>query len=607
MSGICGIVCFDGKPVNKEEIQKMLNTMKNRKSDTEGIWTEGNVGLGHKMLWTTPESVYENQPLTSKDGDLIITVDARIDNREELLNILVNKDSDSQIVTDADIILLSYQKWGDKSLEFLMGDFAFVIWDKKEKKVFTARDRFGTRPFYFFFNKDQLYFSSYLDVLLDTTNESFSLNYESIKSFCNFSTIKYEETMYKHILRIPPAHAFTFSVNGLKKERYWFPEKIKINDEVSLEDASKKVRELLFNAVESRLRVNGEWACELSGGLDSSAVSLIAKELTNKKFKTFSMRYKSYSCNEWEFTNEVIRSLKSDPVYIDVDRTDVKNDYGISSLPLLSKHWPVYGSFIHNYNLGLTMVNKDVRVCLTGHGGDHVFSGTSSFIADYLKSLKWKQLFNEFSCSNESKLYLLNISIRAVIPKCLKRVIKSLLLSNAKNDFIQSEDFTDYWKIQQLKPDSLLNNIQCVAGRHHVMHTDNNHYRSLEMNENIEFRHPFLDTRLVEYALSLPNYYKFSCNSIKIVLREALKDIFPEKIYKREDKAEFSEALLALMNSINIQTLWKDSPLVNKKLIDVELLNNLLVKYEQKTIDAVDTGNLWRLSCAALWIKGKTK
>ena len=88
MSGICGIVRFDGKKVKKEEIQKMLDTMKNRGSDTEGLWIDGNVGFGHKMLWITPESLHENQPLVSKDENLIIIADARIDNREELIHML---------------------------------------------------------------------------------------------------------------------------------------------------------------------------------------------------------------------------------------------------------------------------------------------------------------------------------------------------------------------------------------------------------------------------------------------------------------------------------------------------------------------------------------
>ena len=607
MSGICGIVRFDEKKVETEEILKMLDAMKNHRNDTEGIWVNGNVGFGHRMLWTTPESLHEIQPSVSNDSNLVLTADARLDNREELIEKLEINKKDFDSITDTVIILRAYQKWGDQCLGHLMGDFAFAIWDNEEKKLFTARDRFGTRPFYFFFNKGLLYFSSYLDVLLDATEGSVSLNDESILSFCKFSTIKYEETMYENILRIPPAYAFIFSANGLKKERYWFPEKIKINYGISLEDASKKVHDLLFKAVESRIRVYGQWGCELSGGLDSSAVALIAKRLSNKQFKTFSMRYKSYSCDEWEYTNEVIHALKSDPVYIDVDCIDVKNDYGMNSLPLLSAHWPVYGSFIHNYNLGLSMINSDVRVCLTGHGGDHVFTGANTIVVDYLKNFKFRHLFNELLCSDDSILQLLNSSMRSIIPKSLKNVIKSLLFSGTKNDFVQPENFTDYWNIQQIKPITLLSNLQYIVGRHHVMHTDNNHYRSLEMNENIEFRHPFLDTKLVEYGLSLPNHYKYSCNTIKIVLREALKDIYPEKIYKREDKAEFSEVLFALMSSCDIQKLWKDSLLLNENLIDGELLNKLLLKYEQKIIDAVDIGKLWRLSVTALWLEERTK
>jgi len=603
MSGVCGIVRFDGKIVKKEEIENMFDTMKNRGNDSEGIWVDGNVGFGHKMLWTTPESKYENLPI--ENDTCVLIMDARIDNRNELMMVLDLPDLPLEEIGDSEFILAAYDKWGEECSKYLLGDFVFAIWDKKEKKLLIVRDRFGIRPLYFFFNKGQLYFSSYINVLLNIIGKSFLFNYESIKSFMKFSTIKYEETMYKHVLRIPPAYGFIFSNNGLQKRRYWFPENIKIDYDVSLEEASKKVHELLFNAVESRLRIYGEWGCELSGGLDSSAVALIAKKLTNNKlFKTFSMRYKSYNCDEWEYTNEVIQALRCDPVYIDID---IKDDWDMNTVPLLSKHWPAYGSIIHNYQLGLSMIKSNVKVCLTGHGGDHVFTGTNSIISDYVKNFKLKQLFNEFSCANVSKFHLLIISIRSLMPKRLKGMIKSLFFINAKNNFLQPENFNDYWNIKKIKSDCFFNNLQYIVGRYHTTHTDNNYYRLLEMNENIEFRHPFLDTRLVEYVLSLPNYYKYSCSTIKIVLREALKDIYPDKIYKRKDKAEFSEVLYALMNTIDIQKLWSDSSLLSEELIDAEVLNNLLVKYEQKTINEVDIFTLWKLTCTALWFQEEEK
>lgn len=605
MSGICGIVRFDGQPVKTEEIQSMINAMKNRANDTEGVWVDGNAGFGHKMFWTTPESLYENQPQMDKDERIVITADARIDNREELIHKLGIDNYGKTIITDVHLILLSYKHWGDECSKYLQGDFVLVIWDKKEKKLFIARDRFGIRPFYFIFNEGQLYFSSYIDVLLTVSKEFSSLNHESIKSFIKFSSVKYEETMYKHILRIPPAYNFTFSINGIKKERYWFPEKIKIDYDISLEDASKKVRELLFNAVKSRVRIYGQWGCELSGGLDSSAVTLMAQQVTNKKFKTFSMRYRSYNCDEWEFTSEVIHVLKNEPIYYDIDNMNEEDDYNMYSVSQLSQHWPANGAFIPNYKLGQIMINHNIRVCLTGQGGDHIFTGTNVIISDYLKNFKLKQLFDEFSCSNASKFNLFKHTVRALIPKSLKRMMKSLLFLYQKKYLREPEDFTTYWNIQKIKSNTFLNNLQDIVGRHYNMYADNNHYRLLEMNENIEFRHPFLDTKLVEYVLSLPNYYKYSCSTIKIILREALKDIYPDKIYKRENKSEFSEVLFLLMNSIDIKRLWEKSSLLNEKSIDVERLNSLLLKYEQKIINETEIYTLWKLTCTAFWLKEK--
>lgn len=132
MSGICGIVRFDGKPVEPEEIQKMLHTMPNCGHDAEGIRVDGSVGFGHRMLWTTPESLHENQPLVSKDGNLIVTADARLDNRDELFEKLAIKEKDFSIVTDIDLILWSYQKWGEDCPKHLTGDIAGAIWDKKK-------------------------------------------------------------------------------------------------------------------------------------------------------------------------------------------------------------------------------------------------------------------------------------------------------------------------------------------------------------------------------------------------------------------------------------------------------------------------------------------
>ena len=153
MSGICGIVRFDGKPAENIKIQKMLDVMHNCGNDAEKIWVAGSIGFGHKMLWTTPESFHEKQPLVSDDGNLILTADARIDNREEIFELLDVGEKKNDVVTDANLILRSYLKWGEECPKYLIGDYAFAIWDTESNKLYCARDTMGIKQFYYYMNE----------------------------------------------------------------------------------------------------------------------------------------------------------------------------------------------------------------------------------------------------------------------------------------------------------------------------------------------------------------------------------------------------------------------------------------------------------------------
>ena len=151
MSGIFGILNlgnFIGKPVSLSDLQSMGQALKHRGRDGSGFWHEGDVGLGHMATNITPESVYEKLPCTSADGRLVITADARIDNRQELFSSLSIPYSQQVQIACSEIILHSFQKWGERCPEHLLGEFVFAIWDKREKRLFCARDHLGVRPFF---------------------------------------------------------------------------------------------------------------------------------------------------------------------------------------------------------------------------------------------------------------------------------------------------------------------------------------------------------------------------------------------------------------------------------------------------------------------------
>lgn len=150
MSGIVGIYHLDGRPVEQQDVQRMTDSIAHRGPDGSAVWIEGPVGLGHRMLYTTPESLHEKLPLTNRTGDLTITADARIDNRNELFSMLNFNGRPRETIPDSEIILVAYEKWGEKCPEKLLGDFAFTIWDKRKQAIFCARDPIGIKPFYYY-------------------------------------------------------------------------------------------------------------------------------------------------------------------------------------------------------------------------------------------------------------------------------------------------------------------------------------------------------------------------------------------------------------------------------------------------------------------------
>ena len=150
MSGIVGLVTRGGEPVKRLELEGMLTSLAHRGPDGTGVWCEGPAGLGHLMLWTTPESLLERLPLVSPGGHLVLTADARIDNRADLIRTLALGGRPAEALTDSHLILAAYEKWGERCPEHLLGDFAFALWDARQHRLFCARDHMGVKPLYYY-------------------------------------------------------------------------------------------------------------------------------------------------------------------------------------------------------------------------------------------------------------------------------------------------------------------------------------------------------------------------------------------------------------------------------------------------------------------------
>lgn len=313
MSAIIGIYHCNGQPVNRIHLERMVDILAHRGLDGSGIWSDRNVGLGHRMLWTTPESLSEKLPLVNHVSNLAITADARIDNREELFAALSLIGESSEKITDSQLILHAYEKWGDRTPEYLLGDFAFAIWDARQQTLFCARDHYGVKPFYYYSSKDTLVFATEIKALLCLPQVPSRLNEEKVGHYLVAALPDNTSTLYKDILRLPAGHHMTVSPNQISIKSYWTLDPHREIRMASDGEYAEAFREIFVKAVDCRLRSAFPIGSHLSGGLDSSSIACVARDILAKTGRgllhTFSANFETVpESDERYYQNAVLAS-----------------------------------------------------------------------------------------------------------------------------------------------------------------------------------------------------------------------------------------------------------------------------------------------------------
>ncbi|PEO69966.1 asparagine synthetase B [Bacillus wiedmannii] len=295
MSAITGIIHFNNELVSIEHGTRLMGDLQKYPADDIQIWRKENAFLGCHAQWITPESVGEQLPFYNYEKQLVITADAIIDNRDELFEKLQVDYADRKNMTDSELILLSYEKWGEAAPKYLVGDFAFMIWDEKKQILFGARDFSGSRTLYFYRSENKFAFCTIIKPLFTLPYVEKTLNEQWIAEFLaipvNFESVDPQLTVYKYIEQVPPSHTVLVKDGKVEFSRYYIPTAGKMLNLKSNEEYEEAFREVYQSAVRARLRTHHEVGAHLSGGLDSgSVVSFAAKDLRaeNKKLHTFS-------------------------------------------------------------------------------------------------------------------------------------------------------------------------------------------------------------------------------------------------------------------------------------------------------------------------------
>ena len=266
MSGVAGIYYLDDPPVDQKDVEWMLATIAHRGPDRSRVWVDGSVGLGHRMLWTAPESLHEKLPLVNKTGELAITADARIDNRDELFASLDLDGRPRETITDTDLILTAYEKWGESCPERLLGDFAFAIWDGKKERLFCARDPVGIKPFFYFFDGQTFYWGSEPRAIYEDSKIPKKPNLTLISLYLLNRFDEREETLYQNIYRLPPSHSMVLENGRLRKGQYWDIDPNHAIRHKTDEEFAEHFLSLFKEAIRARLRGHGPIIHVVEGG-----------------------------------------------------------------------------------------------------------------------------------------------------------------------------------------------------------------------------------------------------------------------------------------------------------------------------------------------------
>jgi len=522
-----------------------------------------------------------------------------IDSLKKKLSI---KDSET---LDGEFLCLSYIKLENNLPLYLDGEFSFVLYNSEKGFYFGARDPLGIKSLYYIKTQNGYRLSSNIDELLQLPDVSKTPNLKSMRTMLYHRTVDYPYTMYEGIYRLPPGHFMTIENGKEHIERYWFPEKIKINRDITEEEAGKKLHKLFSKAVDNSLSNLDETAFEVSGGLDSSSVvSLLSQALDPSKLDSYSMDFEDLKCDEGEYVESILKQYSLHHQKIPVGYLDYEQSYSLEQLYTISPNWPITLTFAMSLPMLEKMKKDGKKVVITGQGGDHLFTGTPYALYSLFRRFKFVSLYRELKFYPKPWRTVKAYIIRPILGEKMVEFIKKMIgkKNKEKNPFLEQDtSIKDLTEMIGVKDLAFKNALDMVTSAAQSTIMDGNLFHCAEEHFGIEYRHPYFDKELVEFALSLPPEMKYKNKTIKWILRKAMDGILPDKIRDRKDKAEFSEVITQQIDAIDFSTLLDDPYIVKLGLIEQSLIDKHRKEYENKTVKYIVF--LWTIINVEYWYR----
>lgn len=515
MCGIAGLVDLSGAPVSPATIKRMTDAIAHRGLDGEGQWAEANFGLGHRRLAIIDLSQAAAQPMFSRDGRWVLSYNGEVYNYREIKRELLAEGLRFESETDTEVVLYALAKWGNKALLRFNGMFALSLWDRHEKRLLLARDRYGIKPLYytrqgvmFAFGSEQKTFTG-LDWFKKSLNKPALLEYFT---FQNFLT---DQTLLEEVHILPAGHFAILDTKlqehaYLEMHQYWDYHFREPQGPIDEAEYVEELRRLFEQAVTRQLVGDVELGAYLSGGIDSGSITAVAaRQLPNLKSFTCGFDLSSAQGLELDFDErakaEAISAMfKTEHYEIVLKAGDMER-----CIPSLAYHLeePRVGQSYPNF-YAAKLASKFVKVVLSGTGGDELFGGYpwryykasqslnfSDFIDNYY--LYWQRLLSN---SELKKLFSL---IWPEVKDVWTRDIFESVFASHDNALVTPADYVNHCLYFEAK--TFLHGLFMVEDK-------------LSMAHGLESRVPFMDNDLVEFALNCPASMKVGSfeNNVRI-------------------------------------------------------------------------------------------
>ena len=624
MCGICGVVSFQPEvPFDRPVLQRMNDSIRHRGPDDQGYYQDAQASLAMRRL-SIIDLHTGQQPISNETGDVWVVYNGEIYNFKEVRSSLEQRGHVFKTQTDTEIIVHAYEEYGDDCVQHFNGMFAIALWDARKRRLFLARDRLGIKPLYYWADHTRLVFASELKALILHPDVPRQTNFAALDLFLTVEYVPAPHTIYEGIYKLLPGHILTVEQGEIKISQYWDVPYHPVGQNDA--ECTEALSSLIDESVRIRLISDVPLGAFLSGGIDSSTIVGYVSQHVSEPVQTFSIGFEDDTYDEVPYANAVAKHFGTN------HRVEVLNPDIATLVEKLVPHLdePFADTSIFPTYLVSQIASRSVKVVLSGDGGDELFAGYDTYMAEKLNRYYGRlpgalrqRVFPKFADwlpPQPAKKGLINKIKRMVeggaLDPSLQHTRWMIFLDSAGKNSLYRADlratlkdhltvryFGSYFEkanqfgslaqqqyvdIKTYLPDDILTKVDRMS-----------------MAVSLEARVPLLDHRIVEFAMNLPPHMKLNGSRTKSILRNAVRHLIPDLVLEKP-KQGFSIPMKHWLRS-SLKPMMLD-------LLSKESLNKhgyfdhqVVATWIQEHLDgrANHSHRLWTLMVFEMWYRNE--